>query len=283
MKNKFLITITDVNGSRNILLSQVVKKIALYVVLTVAVALAGVAIYMKYLDERVERLSAARKELTLQNDALQADVITLQKNIEVSKQQFEEIEGKIAELEEQYGLTENEGNLTNRIENITLTAAEEYVIASQIPIGKVIDGAVVNDSYGWRVHPVLKRRIFHPGLDLKANVGTPVYSPADGVVQFAGNGPSGYGYLVEISHNFGFVTRYAHLSSKLPVKVGDFVKRGDLIAYSGNTGMTTGPHLHYEIRFIQRPLDPINFIMCDGKNYKELFEKESRVSWQSLV
>lgn len=67
------------------------------------------------------------------------------------------------------------------------------------------------------------------------------------------------------------------------VKSGSFVKKGDLIAYSGNTGISSGPHLHYEVRFLSRSLDPLTFVMWDMKNYTEIFEKETEISWDSLI
>ena len=113
---------------------------------------------------------------------------------------------------------------------------------------------------------------------------TPVRSPADGVIEYAGyHKSSGFGNLVIIEHNYGFKTSYAHLSKKFPVKSGTFVKKGDIIAYTGNSGLSTGPHLHYEVRFIARPLNPINFIKWNSSNFEKIFKKEKRVSWQSLI
>ena len=107
---------------------------------------------------------------------------------------------------------------------------------------------------------------------------------ADGVVEYAAASGTGYGYLVIISHNFGFSTRYAHLSNYDVVKVGQFVKKGDLIGYSGNTGRSTGPHLHYEVRFLQRTIDPANFIAWDGKDsFDDIFQNERKVPWQGLI
>jgi len=98
----------------------------------------------------------------------------------------------------------------------------------------------------------------HNGMDIAVNTGTPVRASARGRVTFSGmNG--GYGYLVTIDHGDGVETRYAH-NSRLLVKAGDYVDRGQLIAYSGNTGNSTGPHLHFEIRFKGAPLDPRNYL-----------------------
>jgi murein DD-endopeptidase MepM/ murein hydrolase activator NlpD len=103
----------------------------------------------------------------------------------------------------------------------------------------------------------------HKGTDFAAPVGTPIYAPADGVVTFAG-WSSGYGRLVKIKHEFGIETRYAH-QSRIRVKVGQRVSRGDRIGDIGNSGRSTGPHLHYEIRVGGRPINPMIYIKA-GQN-----------------
>ncbi|MEM7374547.1 MAG: peptidoglycan DD-metalloendopeptidase family protein [Bacteroidota bacterium] len=99
-----------------------------------------------------------------------------------------------------------------------------------------------------------KSEKFHHGIDIKAAEGTPVYAAADGTVQFA-NEKGNYGILLEVKHTDAYVTKYAHLS-KLAVKSGDVVKQGQLIAYCGNTGKSTGPHLHFEVRKNGKTINP---------------------------
>ncbi len=113
--------------------------------------------------------------------------------------------------------------------------------------------------FGYRVSPYSGRAMMHQGLDIAASPGTPVYAPADGVISFAGY-DSGYGKLVSIDHGYGVVTRYGH-NSKIFVKVGQQIKRGDLLTAVGNTGQSTGPHLHYEVRINNVPVDPTNYIL----------------------
>lgn len=115
----------------------------------------------------------------------------------------------------------------------------------------------LGDQFGMRMHPILKREIFHNGQDIVVDVGTPVKATGDGKVIFAGQ-KVGYGNVVIINHGFGYKTVYAHLSDIL-VKQNQEVKRGDVIAKSGNTGLSTGPHLHYEVWYKNQPLPPTNF------------------------
>lgn len=116
-------------------------------------------------------------------------------------------------------------------------------------------------GYGYRQDPIYGTTKFHEGMDFSAAVGTPVYATGDGVVRSAG-WESGYGNSIIIDHGYNYVTRFAHLS-KMLVKPGQTVKRGDLIGNVGNTGKSTGPHLHYEVRYRGRPQNPVNYYFMD--------------------
>ncbi len=116
-------------------------------------------------------------------------------------------------------------------------------------------------GFGWRVDPVYHIRRFHEGMDFSAPVGTDIFATGNGTVIYAG-WRQGYGETIEIDHGFNYVTRYAHCS-KLKAKVGQKVKRGDVIALVGNTGKSTGPHVHYEVHYQGRPIDPRNFYFYD--------------------
>ncbi|NLG84954.1 MAG: peptidoglycan DD-metalloendopeptidase family protein [Firmicutes bacterium] len=116
----------------------------------------------------------------------------------------------------------------------------------------------VTSGFGWRRHPVLKTNKFHTGIDIAVPTGTPVYAADTGVVLIAG-WRGGYGYLVAIDHGRGLSTFYAH-NSTLLVKEGDVVVKGQRIALSGNTGLSTGPHLHFEVRVNGDPVNPMPYL-----------------------
>lgn len=116
-------------------------------------------------------------------------------------------------------------------------------------------------GYGRRVDPIYGTLKMHEGMDFSCDVGTPVYATGDGTVISSG-WESGFGNLVEIDHGYGYVTRYAHLS-KSNVRTGQRVKRGDQIALSGNTGKSTGPHVHYEVRLRGVAQNPVNYYFYD--------------------
>jgi murein DD-endopeptidase MepM/ murein hydrolase activator NlpD len=116
----------------------------------------------------------------------------------------------------------------------------------------------VTSPYGNRTSPFSGIVKFHEGLDIAAQTGTPIMAPADGVVVKAGFS-SGYGNMVEISHGYGIKTVYGH-SSRLNVKPGQRIRRGEVIAYVGDTGTSTGPHLHYEVRLNGLPVNPVKYM-----------------------
>ncbi|MDL0114652.1 M23 family metallopeptidase [Campylobacter felis] len=284
LKNKFTITISDINGSRHFYLNQIIKKIVLYIIAFVFLFLISSGFYIKYLDSKVDALDAKREELLKKSKELETLNMTMQQSLDEKAAQYAVIEDKIASFEEALGL-ENENNLTisARLENLNLTNDQQQGILNQIPNGWPITNKGVTGKFGWREHPILKRKEFHPGIDLAASIGTPIYAPASGVVEFSGYSNNGYGYNVILLHNFGFKSVYAHMMRKDVVKAGDFVNKGDLIGYTGNTGLSTGPHLHYEVRFINKTLEPLYFLNLKRKNMNEFFNQERRVPWQSLV
>lgn len=129
----------------------------------------------------------------------------------------------------------------------------------RIPSIKPVDFGYITSGFGDRLDPFTGRVGRHEGVDFSARKGAKVFATADGVVRKAGY-EHGYGYTVEIDHGNGIVTRYAH-NAKLLVRYGQKVKRGDLIAYVGNSGRSTAPHLHYEVRVGGIPQNPLKFIL----------------------
>lgn len=118
-------------------------------------------------------------------------------------------------------------------------------------------------GYGYRIDPVYKVRTFHKGMDFSCDKGTPVYATADGVIEKA-QWQRGYGYTVVVDHGYGYKTLYAHLlDNKFMVKKGQKVVRGEQIALSGNSGKSTGPHLHYEVILKGKHMNPVNYYFMD--------------------
>ncbi|OCP18985.1 MULTISPECIES: M23 family metallopeptidase [unclassified Ensifer] len=133
----------------------------------------------------------------------------------------------------------------------------------ELPFGNPSPASDITSDFGNRLDPFLGRLALHAGIDFRATVGTRIRAAAPGTVTNAGL-TGGYGNMVEIDHGNGVASRYAHLSTVL-VKVGDRIKAGDVVGKSGNTGRSTGPHLHYEIRLNGQAVDPMRFLNAGSK------------------
>ncbi|MEZ4883730.1 MAG: M23 family metallopeptidase [Chitinophagales bacterium] len=126
---------------------------------------------------------------------------------------------------------------------------------SMHPLGKEVK---VTSHFGMRMHPFLKKEAFHKGIDFKAALGTPIYATADGEVKAVIEDKEGHGNHLILQHDSEYKTVYANLSG-FAVEAGVMVKKGQLIAYSGNSGASTAPHLHYEVLKNEEPVDPLDF------------------------
>jgi murein DD-endopeptidase MepM/ murein hydrolase activator NlpD len=138
-----------------------------------------------------------------------------------------------------------------------LDSLQDGVIA--VPSDKPVRTAEFTSSFGVRTDPFGRGAAMHAGIDLAGPVGTPIYATADGIVTEAGYNSGGYGNLIKLDHGRGIETRYGHLSA-FSVRLGDRVKRGQLIGRMGSTGRSTGSHLHYEVRIDGRAVNPIPFM-----------------------
>ena len=147
--------------------------------------------------------------------------------------------------------------------NKDLSALEEKFVAqsrmlSSTPSIAPVRG-ILTDGFGGRSDPFTGEPGQHNAIDISSAVGQPIRSPADGIVVKA-EWANGYGNVIYISHGYGYSTRYGHLSS-FAVRPGARVKRGDVIGYVGSTGRSTGPHLHYEVRVNNNPVNPLEYIL----------------------
>ena len=286
MNNHFTVTINDDNGVRQFNLHQFVNAIV-FLGLIGLIAVATI-LYLNYSVDLIEKkrleMEIAYANLKLKNSELDQSMKDTEIALDSKKQELLEVSDSLSEIETLIGLSpSSEVPLKERVSLTKLNSEHMANLLQFIPNGSPIKYNGITSKFGYRIHPTLNRKEFHRGSDMRAKMNTKVYATADGVVEYAGlHKKSGYGRLVILQHNYGFKTYYGHLN-KIVIRSGKFVKKGDLIAYSGNTGMSNGPHLHYEVRFIHRALNPFWFIKWNVKNYKEIFEKEKKVPWQSLI
>jgi murein DD-endopeptidase MepM/ murein hydrolase activator NlpD len=145
----------------------------------------------------------------------------------------------------------------NSVEELKLYLKEQKSIYLSTPIGYPVKG-YLSSGFGWRIHPITKKRSFHTGVDIVAASGTPIHCTADGIVSYEGKTKYNGNFIV-VEHGYGFSTVYAHNARNL-VKTKQRVKRGDIIAYLGSTGRTTGPHLHYEVWRNRKKVNPLSYL-----------------------
>ena len=284
MRQKFTVTITDFRGSRQYSLHQLVRTFALGFALVLVLVLGVGSSLIVWLNQEVSSLEERRDSAMEEYARLQEVNGALLETVERKSDELDYVTTELGEIESLIGLQPaGDETISARLDTAGHTALERTTLLENVPSGYPMRDRGVTSDYGWRTHPVHGDRRYHSGVDLRAPVGTPVIATADGVVEHAGyHQESGYGNLVIINHNFGFRTYYAHLDD-YDVEVGDFVRNGEVIGASGESGVTDGPHLHYEIWHIQRRLDPTAFLDWSLSEYEAIFEEKGRVKWDQLL
>jgi len=291
MRNHYQITVTDCHRARHYTLTQLMRRAALASGGAVGAVFLGCLLVIYALSGRVEKLDTNLTQLKDRNTA------TLERNTELLERQAEltaQVDARAAEL---IALSDDLEQLetiiglnppptlpvAERISVASHTAFEKRLMLSSIPSGYPLEQATVTSGFGMREHPVVEGTRLHGGVDLRASIGTQVTATADGVVEYAGNNVgSGMGKMIKIVHNYGFSTIFAHLS-EIDVTVGQYVTQGEPIGRSGNSGLSEAPHLHYEVRYLGRRLNPGSFMDWSFERYQTVFEQEERVQWQSLA
>jgi murein DD-endopeptidase MepM/ murein hydrolase activator NlpD len=296
MKNRLMITISSVDGSKQYTLHQFITVIAKWLILGVIIVLIGGSFYLHYLFKKTEEAKGQMQQAQALIISLGEQQIALQKRISNKSQELGSMDAHLKEIEEILGLdTQLDDTPTNRAEHIRTKALSAIKKMEQtkvsknltstlnryIPTGKPINYRKITSKFGYRNHPITKKRSFHAGLDLSAPMHTPIYATADGVIEYAGK-KGGYGNYILIDHPLGFKTAYGHLNN-FQVKKGDYIHKHDIIGYVGNTGRSTGPHLHYEILYLHSWLNPIHYIHFNGDDYTTLIKEDQRVNWYGLT
>jgi murein DD-endopeptidase MepM/ murein hydrolase activator NlpD len=245
----------------------------------VIVALGVGAWVIRTLDTNISNLESKESELLAKNKIYSLKIKDKVKDISA-------LTDKLDDIEEMMGFDKsNKQTVIKRADIAKITYVQRTHMLKHIPSGSPLKKTVVTEHFGMRKkHPVTGKRKFHKGIDLRAKRNTPIYATADGIVMATKKArqTGGLGKALIVVHNYGFKTYYGHLN-KFAVKKGDYVKKGQLIAYSGNTGRSTGPHLHYEVRYLGMPQDPRYFIRWSLKSYDKIFKKIRKVNWEAII
>ena len=285
------ITITGYRGSRHFSVGEFVRR----AILVGAISLGGVlllgGLVIALLGAKVGHLNDALVDLETSQAAIDAEnleLLALQTELETAvaakSTALAELDAEMGQIESLMGLSpEPVQTMYQRMDAARQSAQEKQAMLQMLPSGSPLQATQVTSGYGVRHHPIRKSRAMHWGLDLRAARGTPVHATGDGVVEWAGlQASSGLGKMVKLVHNYGFSSIYGHLNS-VEVEAGSVVRQGQLLGYSGSTGRSSGPHLHYEVRYLQRRLDPTPFFNWSMDQYQQLFVSEEYVPWESLA
>jgi murein DD-endopeptidase MepM/ murein hydrolase activator NlpD len=302
MKNKSVITISPINESAGFQLTKrhitFIKRTLLFLFISVFILAASfdllylknkvqrVEVKEKILIEQADSLNSTIESLNSEKNALQQDLIqrdSLISNVSLRLEKIEDYLDVNKNTEKQRNpLTDTDDDFMQRLDNAAISSAIRSRLFNLIPNGVPVINARQSSRYGYRTHPITKKKRMHRGLDFAVKRGTPVYATADGVVEVTRKSKSGSGNFLRIQHSFGFSSSFSHLKA-FKVTTGEFVEKGQLIAFSGDTGLSSGPHLHYEVRFVGRSLNPNNFVQWNNQNFDEIFAKEKKVNWAFLV
>lgn len=291
MRSRYLITVTDYRGSRHFTLTQLVRRLLAGTVALMAVVVLSGTLMINFLSSRIGHLNSQVAELQGEQERIQSDKdrlmgekVRLTASMNDKALSLNLLGDELDRIESIIGLKPTADEpLPRRMYTASQTAMEKRMMLESVPSGHPVEEKGITSMYGNRRHPVHGNQAFHGGVDLRAPRGTPIHATADGVVQWASrHRDSGMGKMVELVHNHGFTTVYGHMD-EIKVSVGDYVRKGDVLGTSGSTGVATAPHLHYEVRYLQRRLNPEPFLDWSMEQYDLVFEQEERVQWQSLA
>jgi len=203
------------------------------------------------LEESKSILDTLKTDYDIQNNNLESAKLMQQANLAM-------VEKDNAQLQELENLKQHEAaQLAEEIRLMVMTSNYQGSYTGG-RLGLPVANVRITSPFGYRIHPILNTKMFHSGVDFADSAGTHIYAAEEGQVIYAG--PKGtYGNAVMIDHGAGIVTLYGHCSS-VAVQVGQIVKRGELVAYMGSTGRSTGPHLHFEVRLNGEFVDPMPYL-----------------------
>lgn len=290
MKDRIIISVSTINGTRHFNISKLFKRNAIIAGWCLLFGLLITAAVIQYLLNTVDRSQAQRSQLSVQASQLRQEIAALQSSkteleqeLALKQDEMLQVVNRVGEIELALGLEQHyPQNLEDRLDTATINSSARHTMLQLVPNGSPLEFQRRSSRFGLREHPIIGKQQHHKGVDLTAAKGTPIYAPADGVVEVVRSSKQGFGNLLKIRHAYGFSTIYAHLN-EFKVKSGHFVHKGELIATSGNTGLSTAPHLHYEVHFLDRALNPQSFMEWDSANFDLVFEKERSIKWDSLV
>lgn len=291
MDDHFTITIHDDKGVKQFNVHNLLKRFMWY-----GISLFGIILFVGwgaslYMYDQIHTIENAQEQLQNKNEILKANLLNIEKKLlekktllTLKQKELASLSSSLKDIEIFIGIhLEDNATIEERVNLTKVSSAHMATLLQFIPSGMPIVYSGITSGYGKRKHPILGKSEFHRGIDFRAKMNTPVYATADAIVEWAGfHEKSGYGNLVILRNGYGFKTLYGHLH-KIVVHYKDYVKKGDLIGYSGNSGLSSGPHLHYELQYLYKTVNPKYFTKWSIDNYQEIFTKEKSIPWNNLL
>ncbi len=287
MRERLFITISDERNVRQFAVNRLVGKVLVYVLSGHTLLFVAGLIGLGWMAHQYDAIKFAKDSLAAAyeaeaarkdrlRDAAEAEMEKLNRMIEEKREELQII-SQVAEARP----AKVSFSIPRFTQRTSLSDSDARLFARAIPSGSPVPGMEVSSGFGSRIHPIHQRRFFHYGMDFDTPVGTPIQATADGVVEFARDTRGGYGRLITLRHAHQFRTAYAHLE-EIHVEPGQVVRKGDVLGLTGNSGISTGPHLHYEIIYQGKPLNPYPYVAMEPAPAPFTNEPRS-AQWVSLL
>ncbi len=285
MQDKLVVSIVDEQGSKQFCLPRNVAKLALIGVV-IAVCLFLLSFFaMNFLMNQINDIVAQKNNALSEYHSIYQKNAILRSAIKEKSNELMVVNSKIDKLEDIVSIRHNsiKQPQIGKADIQSLSEGQKTLLLSLIPNGDPLKKFSAKSLTAERAHPLRSIVGIESGMDYIVAKKTPVYATADGVVVLVQeNGKTGFGNLIKLTHSFGFSSMYAHLDS-LVIKKGDFVQKGQLIGYSGDSGRSNGDRLYYEVSFLDSPLNPDSYTRWSMNNFDIVFEKEDSIDWKNLV
>ncbi|MCI6217065.1 MAG: M23 family metallopeptidase [Helicobacter sp.] len=279
MQDKLMISIVDDEGSKQFSIHRIIKKILFYLGIGVVVMLVSYLLMVKLLIKELDELIAEKNGVREKFQEIYEKNNELARNVEYKTNELLKASMRINELEKIVNIYEKSDSLVDEGNYTAINFQDLNEMQKQIILKIIPNGDPIKD-YEWQEVRTPKKA---EAFVYKIPLGTPVFATANGIVNHISNSKGGsYGTYVKLAHSFGFTSVYAYLQ-KVLVQKGEFVVKGQLIGYSGQSNLTKQESLLYELRFLGSPLWTMNYISWNLQNFDSVIKNKEHINWQSLV
>lgn len=284
-EDRLVVSIVDEKGSRQFSLPRNVTKLAIIGAFVVAGLFSLSFVAMYFLMHQVNDIAKQKSNAIAQYHSIYQKNALLRNAIRERTDELEVVNSKIDKLEDIVSIKRNitQQPQITKVDLQSISNTHKLLLLSLIPNGDPLKNFTSKHLTAERLHPLRNVSGVDGAMDYIVPKSTPVYATADGVVVLVqNNGKTGLGNVIKLTHSFGFSSVYAHLDT-LTINKGDFVQKGQIIGYSGNSGRSNGERLYYEVGFLGNSLNPATYASWNFDNFDAIFQKEDGIDWKNLV